>query len=110
MKTLLLLAMTALSLATASAGTLDAIPLKDIDGKDTSLKAYAGKAVLIVNVASKCGFTGQYKGSEALHQKYKDQGLVVLAFPCNQFGKQEPGSNATIKQFAQKVGVCMCVG
>ena len=99
MKTLLLLAMTALSLATASAGTLDAIPLKDIDGKDTSLKAYAGKAVLIVNVASQCGYTPQYAGLEALYKKYKDQGFVILGFPCNDFGGQEPGTAEEIKTF-----------
>ena len=75
------------------------IPLKDIDGKDTSLKAYKGKALLIVNVASKCGNTPQYAGLEKLNQQYKDKGLVVLGFPCNQFGKQEPGSNADIKEF-----------
>jgi glutathione peroxidase len=75
------------------------IPLKDIDGKDTSLKAYKGKALLIVNVASKCGNTPQYEGLEKLNQQYKDKGLVVLGFPCNQFGKQEPGSNADIKEF-----------
>jgi glutathione peroxidase len=78
------------------------IPLKDINGKDTSLKAYKGKAMLIVNVASFCGNTPQYKGLEALQQKYKDQGLVVLGFPCNQFGKQEPGSNEEIKEFCTK--------
>ena len=75
------------------------IPLKDIDGKDTSLKAYKGKTLLIVNVASKCGNTPQYAGLEKLNQQYKDKGLVVLGFPCNQFGKQEPGSNADIKEF-----------
>ena len=75
------------------------IPLKDIDGKDTSLKPYQGKVMLIVNVASKCGFTPQYAALEALYRKYKDQGLVVLGFPCNQFGHQEPGSNEEIKQF-----------
>jgi glutathione peroxidase len=75
------------------------IPLKDIDGKDTSLKPYQGKVMLIVNVASKCGFTPQYAALEALHQKYKDQGLVVLGFPCNQFAHQEPGTDAEIKQF-----------
>ncbi len=83
----------------ARAATLADIPLKDIDGKDTSLKAYAGKAVLIVNVASKCGYTTQYTGLEAVYKKYKDQGFVVLGFPCNQFGGQEPGSNADIKEF-----------
>jgi glutathione peroxidase len=75
------------------------IPLKDIDGKDTSLKPYQGKVMLIVNVASKCGFTPQYTELEAIYQKYKDQGLVVLGFPCNQFAHQEPGTDAEIKQF-----------
>ena len=75
------------------------IPLKDIDGKDTSLKTYAGKALLIVNVASQCGFTPQYEGLETLYRKYKDKGLLVLGFPCNDFGEQEPGTNLEIKQF-----------
>jgi glutathione peroxidase len=75
------------------------IPLKDIDGKDTSLKAYAGKVLLLVNVASKCGNTPQYTGLEALHEKYKAQGLVVVGIPCNDFGGQEPGTNDQIKEF-----------
>jgi glutathione peroxidase len=75
------------------------IPVKDIDGKDTSLKPYAGKVILVVNVASKCGFTPQYTALESIYEKYKDQGLVVLGFPCNQFGKQEPGTDAEIKEF-----------
>jgi glutathione peroxidase len=75
------------------------IPLKDIDGKPTSLKAYQGKVLLIVNVASKCGFTPQYKGLEAIHLKYQSRGFTVLGFPCNDFGAQEPGSNEQIKQF-----------
>ncbi|MEA3212479.1 MAG: glutathione peroxidase [Chthoniobacter sp.] len=75
------------------------IPLKDIDGKETSLKQYAGKALLVVNVASKCGFTPQYAGLEAVWRKYQDQGLVVVGFPCNDFGAQEPGTTAEIKQF-----------
>ncbi|HVY71027.1 MAG TPA: glutathione peroxidase [Verrucomicrobiae bacterium] len=75
------------------------IPLKDINGKSTSLKAYKGKAVLIVNVASKCGYTPQYTALEALHQKYKGKGFEVLGFPCNQFGHQEPGTSEEIKQF-----------
>lgn len=75
------------------------IPLRNIDGQPTSLKSYAGKTLLIVNVASNCGFTSQYTALEALSRKYHDQGLVVLGFPCNDFGAQEPGSNAEIKEF-----------
>jgi glutathione peroxidase len=75
------------------------IPLKDIDGKSTSLKPYQGKVMLIVNVASRCGYTPQYKELEAIYEKYKDQGLVVLGMPCNQFGQQEPGTDQEIKQF-----------
>lgn len=75
------------------------IKLKDIDGKDTTLGAYKGKVLLIVNVASKCGYTKQYTALEAIYQKYKSQGLVVLGFPCNQFNGQEPGTNEEIKQF-----------
>jgi glutathione peroxidase len=78
---------------------LYSIPLKDIDGKDTSLKAYSGKVILAVNVASRCGNTPQYNGLEALQQKFKAQGLVVVGFPCNDFGAQEPGTNDEIKQF-----------
>lgn len=81
------------------AGSINDIGVKDIDGKSTSLKAYKGKVLLIVNVASHCGFTPQYKALESVYEKYKDQGLVVLGFPCNQFGAQEPGSNEEIKQF-----------
>ena len=101
MKSTLLLLATIMTttLSVHAAGSLYDIPLKDIDGKDTSLKAYQGKVLLIVNVASKCGFTPQYTALEALNQKYKDQGLVVLGFPCNQFGGQEPGTDAEIKQF-----------
>jgi glutathione peroxidase len=71
----------------------------DIDGKEKSLAAYKGKALLIVNVASKCGFTPQYTGLEALYRKFKDKGLVVLGFPCDQFGHQEPGNADEIKNF-----------
>src|ERR1051326_3369375 len=78
-----------------------AIPLKDIDGKETSLKAYAGKVLLIVNVASKCGYTPQYEGLEAVWRKHKEAGLMVLGFPCNDFGKQEPGTNEEIKTFCK---------
>ena len=82
-----------------TAETLYDIPLKDIDGQPVSLEDYRGKVLLIVNVASKCGFTPQYVGLEALYQKYKDQAFTVLGFPCNQFGRQEPGTNEEIKQF-----------
>lgn len=93
------LAMTTATLSAADAPNLGAIPLKDINGKDTSLKAYEGKVVLLVNVASKCGYTPQYKSLEATYRKFKDQGLVVLGVPCNDFGAQEPGSNEEIKEF-----------
>ena len=71
----------------------------DIQGNTVSLEQYRGKVLLIVNTASECGFTPQYKGLEALYQEYKDQGLVILGFPCNQFGAQEPGSDEEIAEF-----------
>ncbi len=96
----LLAAILCLQLVSArAADSIYSIPLKDIDGKSTSLKAYQGKVLLIVNVASFCGNTPQYKPLEAAYEKYKDKGLVVLGFPCNQFGQQEPGSDDTIKEF-----------
>lgn len=70
-----------------------------LDGDEQSLKAYRGKALLIVNVASKCGFTPQYTGLEAMYRKHKDEGLVVLGFPCDQFGHQEPGDADEIRNF-----------
>ncbi|MEY4484421.1 MAG: hypothetical protein RL693_1873 [Verrucomicrobiota bacterium] len=100
MKSLLLaLMLAATSSFAADAPSLQDIPLKDIEGKATSLKAYQGKVLLLVNVASECGNTPQYEGLQALYEKYKDKGLVVLGFPCNDFGAQEPGSNEEIKQF-----------
>ncbi|MBQ2499271.1 MAG: glutathione peroxidase [Bacteroidales bacterium] len=75
------------------------ISVKDINGKEVSMAQYKGKVLLIVNVASKCGLTPQYKGLEALYLKYKDQGLEILAFPCNQFFGQEPGTNDEIQSF-----------
>ena len=73
-----------------------------LDGQPVDLAAYRGKVMLIVNTASACGFTPQYKGLEELHRRYAGQGLAVLGFPCNQFGKQEPGSEAEIGAFCEK--------
>ena len=75
------------------------IPVVTLDGQATTLGSYAAKALLIVNVASKCGFTPQYTGLEVLHRQYKDKGLLVAGFPCDQFGHQEPGDAAEIRQF-----------
>ncbi|KAB2643189.1 MAG: glutathione peroxidase [Verrucomicrobia bacterium] len=100
MKALTLLATLMLGqLVGVRADSIYAVKLKDIDGKDSSLAAYKGQVLLIVNVASKCGFTKQYTGLEAIYQKYKSQGMVVVGMPCNQFGGQEPGSSDEIKLF-----------
>ncbi|MED5372589.1 MAG: glutathione peroxidase [Myxococcota bacterium] len=76
-------------------------PVTTLGGQDTDLSAYQGKVLLIVNTASKCGLTPQYEGLEALYKEYADQGLEILGFPCNQFGKQEPGSAEDIQEFCQ---------
>jgi len=78
---------------------LQTIPLKTIDGQDSNLGAYAGKVLLVVNTASKCGLTPQYEGLEALYGKYKDDGFAVLGFPANNFAGQEPGSDEEIASF-----------
>ena len=77
------------------------IPVQRIDGTESTLADYAGKVMLIVNVASQCGFTPQYAGLEVLWRQYRERGLVVLGFPCNQFGHQEPGDEAEIASFCQ---------
>lgn len=79
-----------------------AFEMETLDGKKVSLDKYSGKVILVVNVASECGLTGQYEGLQELYDKYKDKGLVVLGFPCNQFGSQEPGSAEEIKSFCTK--------
>ena len=81
--------------------TIQNIPLKTITGIHSSLNDYAGKVLLVVNVASKCGLTPQYDGLEKLYKEYREQGLVVLAFPANDFGAQEPGTNEEIAQFCE---------
>lgn len=78
------------------------IEVERIDGEKTALADYRGDVLLIVNTASKCGFTPQFAGLEELHKKYESRGLKVLGFPCNQFGKQDPGSNEEIGEFCQK--------
>lgn len=79
-----------------------AFEMETLDGKKVSLDKYSGKVILVVNVASECGLTGQYEGLQELYDKYKDKGLVILGFPCNQFGSQEPGSAEEIKSFCTK--------
>ena len=84
------------------AGSIHEIAVKDIDGKDTSLGAYKGKVLLIVNVASKCGYTPQYQGLETVYEKYKGKGLTVLGFPCNQFGQQDPARTRRLSSFVRR--------
>lgn len=79
--------------------SINDIIVKDINGKEVKLSDYKGKVLLIVNVASKCGFTPQYEGLQKIYEKYKDKGFEILAFPCNDFGGQEPGTNEEIKEF-----------
>ena len=85
--------------AAAQAHSIYDFTIKSIDGQPVSLKSYDGKVVMLVNVASKCGFTPQYAGLEALYEKYKDRGFVIVGVPANNFAQQEPGTNEEIKKF-----------
>ena len=85
-----------------AANSVHDFSLDSIDGEATSLADYKGKVLLMVNVASRCGFTPQYKGLEALYRQYKDKGLVVMGFPANNFGAQEPGTDTEIKAFCSR--------
>src|SRR5437016_12070097 len=95
----LLLMLTSSSFAASSAYDFD---LPSIDGAPAPLSAYKGKVVLLVNVASKCGYTPQYSGLEKLYEKYKDKGFVIVGVPANNFGAQEPGTNEEIKTFCSR--------
>ena len=101
MRKLILILMLCVACASLSAApkSIYDFNLKTIDGQPTSLKAYHGKVVLLVNVASKCGFTPQYTALEAVYEKYKDRGLVIVGIPANNFAQQEPGTNEEIKKF-----------
>ena len=94
-----LLALIFLPLAAITAVPFDQIPFKTMDGKESTLKDYSGKVILVVNVASRCGNTPQYAALEKLYTQYSPQGFVILGFPCNDFGAQEPGTNEEIKAF-----------
>ncbi len=97
-----LLLMTSLIAKPSLAASVYDYSVKTIDGSPETLKSFKGKTVLIVNVASRCGYTPQYAGLEKLYEKYKDRGFVILGFPANNFGAQEPGTNAEIKTFCTR--------
>jgi glutathione peroxidase len=101
MKTIFFLLLGVLMASSARADFYD-ISVQSIDGKGYALSEYRGKVVLVVNTASECGFTPQYEGLEKLYDTYKDKGFVLLGMPCNQFGGQEPGTNAEIKAFCER--------
>src|SRR3984885_7566515 len=94
----LLFSVAAVAMAVPST-TVYSFKLKSIDGQPVSLHSYRGKVLLLVNVASKCGYTPQYAGLESLYEKYKDRGLVIVGIPANNFASQEPGTNEEIKKF-----------
>ena len=91
-----------MGVAAFGASSVHEFTMKSIDGKPVDLSSYKGKILLLVNVASKCGYTPQYTGLQALHEKYKDRGLVVIGIPANNFGGQEPGSDEEIKTFCSR--------
>ena len=99
MKPILLIATVLLSLSLAAEDSLYNISIKDIDNKAASLKAHKGKVILVVNVASQCGLTSQYKQLQSVYKKYGEKGFTVCGFPCNQFGRQESGTLEEIKEF-----------
>jgi len=100
--TLLVFPMLAFAAALFGAASIYEFTLNSIDGTSAPLAAYKGKVLLVVNVASKCGFTPQYKALEAVYEKYRDKGLVITGFPANNFGAQEPGTNEEIKSFCSR--------
>ncbi len=102
MSCLLVLTISALAMEKADVPPVLNFTMKNIEGKDVNLADYQGKVVLMVNVASKCGLTPQYKQLQALHDRYAAKGLVIIGFPANEFGKQEPGSNEEISEFCTK--------
>ena len=91
--------MSIFTLFTPSDTSIYEFPLEDIDGNEMSLEKYKGQVLLVVNVASKCGYTPQYEGLQAIYEEYEDQGLVIVGFPANNFKGQEPGTEEDIKQF-----------
>jgi glutathione peroxidase len=95
----LILSILTMAISTTLQASIFNHKISTLEGEETTLAEHKGKVILVVNVASKCGFTKQYQGLEELYQKYKEDGLVILGFPCNQFGGQEPGSAAEIRQF-----------
>jgi glutathione peroxidase len=96
---LILMLCAAASMAVAQASSIYDFTMKSIDGQQVSLSSFHGKVVLLVNVASKCGFTPQYSALESVYEKYKDKGFVIVGVPANNFAQQEPGTDAEIKQF-----------
>lgn len=101
-KILLSVLLLAVAAGLSGAASVYEFTLNSIDGAPSPLAAYKGKVLLLVNVASKCGYTKQYKELEAVYEKYKDKGLVIVGFPANNFGSQEPGTNAEIKTFCSR--------